>query len=112
MENLHEKVGMFLRLCGSEFTVTTKGKTIVSHAVIQPLRYKNKLYVEFQPSEVGRTDDGCYLYLGAADTVFATDDRLEFSSKKFVVERFEPVYLFGKPIYNWAVLRPCVTSEV
>ena len=92
--------------------MVTNGETLRSCAMIQPLRYKNKLYVELQPSEVGRIDDGCFLYLGPADIVFKADDRLSFETKKFVVERFEPVYLFAKPIYNWAVLRPCVTSEV
>lgn len=110
--DIDKKVKSLLELCGSPFTVTTGGKALESHAMIQPLRYKSKLYVEMQPSEVGRIDDGCFLYLGPADLTFGADDRLKFQSKEFVVQRFEPVYLFGTPIYNWAVLRPCVTSEV
>ncbi len=110
--DIEKQVTALLQHCGTPFSVTTAGKVISSYAMIQPLRYKSKLYVELQPSEVGRIDDGCFLYLGPASVVFSADDRLNFSDKKFVVERFENVYLFGKPIYNWAVLRPCVTSEV
>lgn len=110
--DIDEKVKYMLKHCGSPFSVTTNGEVINGFAMIQPLRYKSKLYVELQPSEVGRIDDGCFLYLGPADVVFKADDRLDFGSKKFVVQRFEHVYLFAKPIYNWAVLRPCVTSEV
>ena len=110
--DIDKKVKALLEHCGSPFNVVSDGQTLSSFAVIQPLRYKSKLYVELQPSEVGRIDDGCFLYLGPADIIFKADDRLEFGSKKFVVERFEPVYLFGTPIYNWAVIRPCVTSEV
>ena len=112
MMNIETKVSALLRHCGVPFTVTTGGKQLTSHAMIQPLRYKNKLYVELQPSEVGRIDDGCFLYLGPADITFKADDKLEFADKKFVVERFENVYLFGKTIYNWAILRPRVTNEV
>ncbi len=110
--NIDKKVKAMLEHCGSPFSVVTDGKVLSSHAMIQPLRYKSKLYVELQPSEVGRIDDGCFLYIGPYDIVFNADDRLEFGNKKFVVQRFEHVYLFGSPIYNWAVIRPCVTSEV
>lgn len=110
--DLEKKVSALLAHCGTPFKVTTGGKNLSGHAMIQPLRYKNKLYVELQPSEVGRIDDGCFLYLGPADITFGADDKLEFADKKFIVERFENVYLFGKSIYNWAILRPRVTSEV
>ena len=110
--DIEKRVKALLEHCGSPFTVFTNGVTLSSHAMIQPLRYKSKLYVELQPSEVGRIDDGCFLYLGPADVIFKADDRITFQKKRYVVERFEPVYLFAKPIYNWAVLRPCVTSEV
>ena len=110
--DIEENVTFLLKRCGVSFTVKTAGDVISSYAMIQPLRYKNKLYVELQPSEVGRIDDGCFLYLGPADITFGADDKLEFADKKFIVERFENVYLFGKSIYNWAILRPRVTSEV
>lgn len=110
--DIDKRVKAMLEHCGSPFRVTTGGETLSAYAMIQPLRYKSKLYVELQPSEVGRIDDGCFLYLGPADINFRADDRLEFGNKRFVVQRFEHVYLFGAPIYNWAVIRPCVTSEV
>jgi len=110
--NIEAKVTAMLEHCGTPFSVATGGKVLSSFAMIQPLRYKNKLYVELQPSEVGRIDDGCFLYLGPSHIIFEADDKLEFADKKFVVERFENVYLFGKTIYNWAILRPRVVSEV
>ena len=110
--DIKRKVSALLTHCGTPFEVTTGGKTLRGHAMIQPLRYKNKLYVELQPSEVGRIDDGCFIYLGPAEIIFGADDKLNFAEKKFIVERFENVYLFGEPIYNWAILRPRVTNEV
>ena len=36
-------------------------------AFIQPLRYKNKMYLDGKHSEIGYIDTSYYLYLGPAD---------------------------------------------
>ena len=40
-----------------------------------------------------------------------TDDFIyNCEQKRFVVQRVELIYLFKKPLYRWAIVRPCVDS--
>lgn len=78
------------------------------YGILQPLFYKNKLYVELQPSAVGSLDDGCCLFFGAASINLAADNIIICLDKEYVVQRCEKFYLYGKPLYTWAVFRPCV----
>jgi len=89
----------------------TNGTQKTGKAIMMPLLYKNKLYVELQPSEVGKIDEGCYQYIGDADLVFSTDDIVVFAGKRYVTERFERIYYGTQPFYCWAVLRPCIVKE-
>lgn len=107
-----KQIKLLMKEAGQEVEITSGGETYLAYAFLQPLRYKNKMYIELQPSEVGRVDDGCYLYLGPADTEFSADDILYANGRRFVAQRVEKVYLFSKPLYCWATLRPCVDSTV
>ena len=104
---MNEKIKKMLELCGGEILVKRKnGTSARGAAVVEPLRYKNKLYVEMQPTELGKTDDGCYKYLGPYNLEFSEGDTVSYRGKDFVVQRFEMVCLGEKPMYTWAVLRP------
>ena len=107
--DLAKQVSMLMQQAGQHITVATSSGTQNICAFLQPLRYKNKMYIELQPSEVGRVDDGCFLYLGPAEVPFEADDFMyNDDGKRFVVQRVETVYLFKKPLYRWATVRPCV----
>lgn len=43
------------------------GRPVAYHAIIQPLRYKNKMYLQGAYSDVGYVDPGFYLYLGPGE---------------------------------------------
>jgi|LSQX01.2.fsa_nt_gb hypothetical protein len=76
------------------------------HALVQPLRYKNKMYLQGTPTEIGRTEDGYYLYIGPADrSLFGDNVRLECEDMRFSVDKTERVYIADKVAYIWAVLR-------
>ena len=106
--DLAEQIKKLMCAAGQQVTITHLNVVITTSAFMQPLRYKNKMYIELQPSEVGRVDDGCYLYLGPADQNFVADDIIECAQRRFVAQRVETVYLFEKPLYKWAIVRPCV----
>ncbi len=88
-----------------------KSASATIYGVLQPLLYKNKLYVEMQPSAIGPVDDGCYLYLGPAKPRLQAEDFIYAKGKKFVVQRYERVYLSSKPLYSWAIVRPSITTQ-
>lgn len=109
MRNLDKKIKELFKKVGRPIKLYKNGSVFnMTYGVLQPLLYKNKLYVELQPSEMGRMDDGCCLYLGPADFKFQADDIIVVGEKEYITQRFEEVYLFGDCIYTWAVVRPCV----
>ena len=109
MRDIDNKIRRMFKTVGREITVNrVDGTSCSGYALIQPLLYKNKIYIELQPSEVGRLDDGCHLYLGPSNIEFSADDRLTVGDSGYVVQRYEKVYLFGKAIYSWAIIRPTV----
>lgn len=104
-------IARMLHFAGNTVTVKKKnGSTETVKAVFVPLLYKNKQYVEMKPSELGKTDDGVYKYLGPSNVVFAADDFLETDGNEYVVERFEKIFVSGRCMYCWAIARP-VTRE-
>ncbi|MDR3344742.1 MAG: hypothetical protein LBT21_04020 [Oscillospiraceae bacterium] len=76
------------------------------HAFVQPLRYKNKLYLYGVHTEIGYNSQGHYLYLGpAAYTLQDDGQELEIGGDLYRVERAETVFLADDPLYVWAVIR-------
>lgn len=78
-------------------------------AFIQPLRYKNKMYLEGVHTSVGIHNPGYYLYIGPAAhdvTKLGEDVRLNaFGGERYQIDRAEQVYLGGEALYIWAILR-------
>ena len=71
-----------MNVAGSELTIKRKnGDKFKVKAFLHPLLYKNKLYVEMQPSEVGKTDDGSFRYIGPGNVIFSADDIVEFDGR-------------------------------
>lgn len=82
-------------------------------AFIQPLRYKNKMYLKGEQTLLGLKDQGHYLYIGPAhmDIITSKNDIVLLTEKKiFVIERAEWMYMGEEIIYIWAILRD--TEEI
>lgn len=77
-------------------------------AFLQPLRYKNKIYLSGVPTELGY--DGLNKYLLIAppepDISVLTDTNytLSFGGGTFSTDHCEPVYLGKKKLYYWAIV--------
>lgn len=78
-------------------------------AFLQPLRYKNKIYLEGYLSEIGYVDEGHYLYIGppepklenlSLDTMLVRQDGM-----RLCIKRAETVCYIGEKLYVWAVLQ-------
>ena len=77
-------------------------------AIIQPLRYKNKMYLHGAYSDLGYVDPGFYLYIGPGEVALDTLSRdavITMGERSFVIDRAERVYYGGQAVYCWAVLR-------
>lgn len=100
-------ISRMLRFVGNTVTVKRKdGSSETVRAAFIPMLYKNKQYVEMQPSEVGKTNDGVYKYLGPFNVEFEADDILRVDGDEYVVERFEKINIGNSRMYCWAIARP------
>lgn len=75
---------------------------------IQPLRYKNKMYTQGTPTDIGYNYSGYYLLI--APPSFDADALGESGyiydgSKKYHIDRSEKIYFGSDVFYVWAVLR-------
>ncbi len=98
--------------------VTLKGPNNWSSATyggfIQPLRYKNKMYLNGVNTVIGFNSEGHYLYIGPPDhdvTILTKNHHIESSGKKFTVDRGEKVYVKNEVVYIWAIIREIVEVD-
>ena len=75
---------------------------------IQPLRYKNKMYIEGTPTEIGINDSGYYLLIGPPNLKMDRIGKkgcIRDGEKKYHVDRWEKIYAGEDVFYIWAVLK-------
>lgn len=84
------------------------------HGFIQPLRYKNKMYLGGINTQIGFNQQGHYLYIGPPEhdlTVFDSGGWLLCNGTKYKIDRAEKVYEGSKVFYIWAIIRVIVEIE-
>ena len=80
-------------------------------AYIQPLRYKNKMYLDGIYTEIGFNSQGHYLYIGppAPDLTSLTDSGyISADGTSYRIDRAEKVYMGEEVFYIWAIIRTIV----
>lgn len=107
---------MLIRKYGMDTVFCRDGihKTAPYRALLQPVRYKNKMYLQGGYSRIGRVEEGYYLYMGpAAVDVGAGDHRAYLINRagKFLPDRVERVYWGEEILYVWAIVRSVTEEE-
>ena len=76
-------------------------------ALIQPLRYKNKMYLEGTHTPIGLNERGYYMYIGPAEQEIRAENGtfLLCGGIRYEVDRAERVDYAGEAVYYWAILR-------
>lgn len=99
---LFKKMGVTLSIKSGEETVSSFS------AFLQPLRYKNKIYLRGVATELGYDSLKKYLLLSPADVdltdVDGTNRALYFGSIHLSIDHTETVYLGKTPYYNWTIV--------
>ena len=83
-------------------------------ALIQPLRYKNKMYLDGIYTEIGFNSQGHYLYIGPPDpdlTLAQDGEYISCMGEKYRIDRAEKVYKGEDVFYIWAIIRVIVETE-
>ena len=99
---------------GQEVTLKTDDgwSSPIFVALIQPLRYKNKMYLNGVNTVIGFNSQGHYLYIGPPDHDPEKERcHVESNGKKYTVDRWEKVYFKNEVIYVWAIIREIVEVE-
>ncbi len=105
--NITKTVSKLLEKRGQDVKVVLRYDEYNIKAFIQLMRYKNKMYIDLPMGEIGRRDNGCYLYIGPPEPDFTecwTTTDVYFNGYTYGVKRAQMIYCDGKPFYIWAVL--------
>ena len=97
-----------LKRFGGEAIVTKMGQNYDIKAIIQPMRYKNKMFLDSQITPIGTVDESCFLYLGPPDVYLEENSpvcNIHFNGLRFMVVKTELLFFGGQHILNWAILR-------
>ena len=101
--------GVFQKYGRSVFLSDEGWNSPVFRAFLQPLRYKNKMYLEGAYTEIGRDTSGLYLYIGPHDhdvTKLSRKARIaDADGKAYLIQRAEKILTGDKPYYFWAVVK-------
>lgn len=106
---MKQQISVMLERFGSSAQVTVSGQTHPVKAFIQPLRYKNKLYLESAIGQFGLEDAGAYLYIGPPEPKIhplGEDCSVCYDGAVYQVSRAERITVGDVPLYVWAVIRP------
>ena len=83
-------------------------------AFVQPVRYKNKMYLNAVESPIGTVSENYYLYVGPYDVQLERSDEtvsIHTAIMSCTVERTECVFLNNEILYIWAILRRVIEDE-
>lgn len=83
-------------------------RTVTFPAFLQPLRYKNKIYLSGVPTELGYDGMNKYLLLAPPEMDISSlkgiNVSLTFDGESFSADHCEPIYLGKKRLYYWAIV--------
>lgn len=92
---------------GSQVTICRDGERIEARAFVEPLRYRNKIYIGGEYRPLGKLRREKYLYVGsAAHRLEENHSVIETQGAQYIVKRCETYYVKDLPIYEWAILVP------
>ena len=75
---------------------------------LQPMRYKNKMYLDSQYTPIGVVDESCFLYLGPPEYDLpegAYPVLWDETGEGYTCVKQEIIRFGRQPVYVWAILR-------
>lgn len=93
---------------GEEITVTTEKGSFKTKGILEPLLYKNKMYLGGKQIPDGYFDTGHYLLICPANITIPRLGTAFFQAgdSRYILKRSEIVRMNSENIYIWAVLSP------
>ena len=105
--SIFNSVGETIKRYGSKVKIEHNGDTVNTSAFVEPLRYRNRIYIGGQYHVLGRNRREKYLYIGSANhRLVENKSVIETHGNKYIVKRSETYYIKDFPLYEWAILTP------
>lgn len=102
--------------CSVFITRSDGWKSQLFKAFLQPLRYKNKLYMDGEHTPIGINRNDVYLYIGPADHDLTKLDRTyrirDKNNFKYMIDRAEKIMVKDNTVYIWAVIRKTTEGDL
>lgn len=90
---------------GGVVEISLRGKSVRARAIVEPLRYKNKIYIGGEFHSLGAMKKDKYLFIGTPDIELSENASvIESVGGKYIVKRCERYYVQDRPIYVWAIM--------
>ena len=107
MKQARQAVARWSARFGRALTVVDGNTKTPCRGFVQPLRYKNKTYLENEYLPGGLSLTGHYFYVGPPSPRLdlLENPLIQDGENTYTVTRAECVYLGREPLYIWAVLR-------
>ena len=108
--NRRAQIGRLLQRYGDLVEIRGEEQALQVNAWIQPLRYKNKMYLSGTYLPDGYLDGGHFLYLGPAEArldQMPSDTMLSRQGVRYRIQRAEPIWFANEILYIWAILQIC-----
>ena len=105
--NVMPSVIKSIQTYGEDVAVINNDDTVSTRAFIEPLRYRNKIYIGGGYRTLGMKHSEKYLYIGIPDiTLVENKTIIERKGEKYLVKRVERYYVKEQVAYTWAILIP------
>ena len=78
-----------------------------ARAIVEPLRYRNRIYIGGEMHPLGKASREKYLFIGTPDISLQQNRSvIESVGGKYIVKRCETYFVRDKAVYVWAILTP------
>ena len=92
---------------GEDVTVINDDNKVSTRAFVEPLRYRNKIYIGGEYRTLGMKHSEKYLYVGVPDvTLVENKTIIKRKDNEYLVKRVERYYVKEQIAYTWAILIP------
>lgn len=105
--SVFNSVGTTIKKYGSSVRIINGSTACSTKAFVEPLRYKNKVYIGGEYHQLGSFKKEKYLYIGVPQMNLEENNTvIEMHENKYIVKRCEKYYVKDIPVYVWAILQP------
>ena len=92
---------------GGEVSITADDHRVSASAIVEPLRYRNRIYIGGEMHQLGQASREKYLFIGTPDISLQQNRSvIESVGGKYIVKRCETYFVRDRAVYVWAILTP------